>query len=164
MVSNAIPCLWFNNQAKEAVDFYLSVFKKGKILSIDYYTEVGEEITGHKKGDILTIEFKILNTKFIALNAGPEFVFNPSVSFAIECRNQQEIDYYWNKLSANPAAEQCGWLQDKYGLSWQVAPKILTKMLLKGTAQQRKGVTEIFMDMKKFDIGKLKKGYRERAK
>jgi len=161
MANKVTPCLWFNSNAQEAVDFYLGIFKKGRILSIDYYTDVGKEITGHKKGDILTIEFMILNTKFMALNAGPEFVFNPSVSFTIECRNQQEIDYYWEKLSANPSAEQCGWLQDKYGLSWQVAPKILVKMLKEGSPRQRKRVTELFMEMKKFDIDKLKEGYRE---
>jgi len=135
MANKVTPCLWFNSNAQEAVDFYLGIFKKGKILSIDYYTDVGEEITGHKKGDILTIE----------------------------CRNQQEIDYYWEKLSADPSAEQCGWLQDKYGLSWQVSPKILVKMLKEGSPEQRKRVTELFMEMKKFDIDKLKEGYRERS-
>ena len=160
MVGKMIPCLWFNNKAQEAVDFYLSVFKKGRILSIDYYTDVGEEITGHKKGDIVTIEFKILKSKFIALNAGPEFEFNPSVSFTIECGSQKEIDYYWEKLSARAEAEQCGWLQDKYGVSWQVVPKILTGMLKKGTQEQRKKVTEAYMDMKKFDISRLKEAYQ----
>lgn len=161
MVSRAVACLWFNNNAQEAVNYYLSVFKKGKILSIDYYTDVGEEITGHKKGDIVTIVFEILKTKFIALNAGPEFAFNPSVSFTIECSNQAEIDYYWGKLSAKPEAEQCGWLQDRYGLSWQVIPKKLVKMLKKGNTEQRKSVTEVYMSMKKFDISKLEEAYKK---
>jgi predicted 3-demethylubiquinone-9 3-methyltransferase (glyoxalase superfamily) len=154
-----MPCLWFNGNAKEAVDFYLSVFKDGKIIDTDYYTEVGEEITGHKKGDIVTIEFQILDTRFLALNAGPEFVFNPSVSFTIECDTQNEIDYYWDKLSVRPEAEQCGWLVDKYGLSWQVIPKVLGKYLKEGTSEQRKKLTEAYMEMKKFDIATLEKIY-----
>ena len=161
MKSRFTPCLWFNNCAQEAVDYYLSIFKNGKILSIDYYTDVGEEITGHNKGDIVTIEFKINGMKFLALNGGPEFPFNPSVSFTIECRNQKEIDYYWEKLSSNPSAEQCGWLQDKYGLSWQVVPMVLSKMLLRGTAEQRKKLTEAYMHMKKFEIEKLERAWRE---
>lgn len=153
------PCLWFNNNAKEAVDFYLSVFKDAKILDTDYYTEVGEEITGHKKGDIVVIEFELLGTRFIALNAGPEFTFNPSVSFSVECKDQEEIDYYWEKLSTVPEAEQCGWLQDKFGLSWQIVPEALNKMLKDGTDEQRKRVTEVFMPMKKMVIADLEKAF-----
>lgn len=160
MAGKPVPCLWFNNTAEEAVDYYLSIFKGGRILSIDRYTEVGEEITGHKKGDIVTIEFEILGMRFIALNAGPEFSFNPSVSFTIECTDQKEIDYYWERLSSNPEAEQCGWLQDRYGVSWQIVPRMLSKALLKGTPEQRRKVTEVYMDMKKFDIEKLEAALR----
>jgi predicted 3-demethylubiquinone-9 3-methyltransferase (glyoxalase superfamily) len=160
MESGLIPNLWFDNKAQEAVDFYLSVFKDGKVVHTDHYTEVGEEITGHKKGDLLTIEFEIHGTRFVAINAGPEFRFNPSVSFLIECDDQEEIDYYWEKLSYVPEAEQCGWLQDKYGLSWQVAPSRLNEMLKKGTAEQRRRVTEAFFDMKKFDLAVLEEAYR----
>lgn len=143
------------------VNFYLSIFKDGKILNTDFYTDVGQEITGHKKGDILTIEFELLGTRFVAINAGPEFVFNPSVSFAFELDTQEEIDYYWEKLSAVPEAEQCGWLQDKYGVSWQISPKILIKMLREGSEEQRKRVTKTFFDMKKFNIAELEKAYKE---
>lgn len=160
MTSKPFPCLWFNNNAKEAVDYYMSIFKPSRIIEIDYYTEVGEEITGHKCGDIVTIEFEILKTKYLALNAGPEFAFNQSISFIIECDTQKEIDYYWNKLSANPLFEQCGWVQDKYGVSWQIVPKILTRMLKKGTKEQRKRITEIYMEMKKFDIEKLLEAFK----
>ena len=135
MTQQITPNLWFNGNAKEAIDFYLSVFKDSKILSTDYYTEVQENITGHKKGDLLTIEFELLGTRFVAINAGPEFVFNASVSFSVECETQEEIDYYWGKLSAHPEFEQCGWLQDKYGLTWQIVPKALGEMLAKGTRQ-----------------------------
>src|SRR5579872_6707342 len=140
MTQNITPNLWFNNTAKEAVDFYMSVFKDAKIFHTDYYTEVGQDITGHKKGDILTIDFELLGTHFTAINAGPEFTFNPSVSFLIECNTQEEIDYYFEKLSAVPQAEQCGWLQDKYGLSWQIVPTHLAQMLRDGTEEQRKRV------------------------
>ena len=159
MTQQITPNLWFNNNAKDAVDFYLSVFKDGKILNTDYYTEVGEEITGHKKGDIVTIDFEILGMRFVAINAGPEFRFNPSVSFSIECRTQEQIDYYWEKLSAVPEAEQCGWLQDKFGLSWQVVPENFSRMLTQGTEEQRKRMTEVFMPMKKLIISDLEKAY-----
>lgn len=159
MARHITPNLWFNNNAKEAVDFYLSVFKDARVLRTDYYTEVGEEITGHKNGDILTIEFELLETRFIAINAGPEFHFNPSVSFLVECNTQEEIDYYWKKLSSVPEAGQCGWLQDKFGLSWQIAPKHLADMLKNGTPEQRKRVFEVFMPMKKLIIDDLEKAY-----
>jgi predicted 3-demethylubiquinone-9 3-methyltransferase (glyoxalase superfamily) len=153
--------LWFNGNAKEAVDFYVSIFHDSKILNIDYYTDVGEEITGHKKGHIVTIVYEILGTTFIAINAGPEFAFSPSVSFMIECDTQEEIDHYWNSLSAKPEFEQCGWLQDKYGISWQIVPSILNTMMKNGTEKQRKSVTEKFMAMKKFDIAELNKAYQD---
>jgi predicted 3-demethylubiquinone-9 3-methyltransferase (glyoxalase superfamily) len=163
MTQNITPNLWFNNNAKEAIDFYLSVFTDAKILHTDYYTDVREDITGHKKGDILTIEFELLGTRFIAINAGPEFTFNPSVSFSVECNTQEEIDYYFEKLSSVPQAEQCGWLQDKYGLSWQIIPKRLEEMLRSGTEEQRKRVFEVFMPMKKVIIADLEKAYKSNA-
>lgn len=153
------PNLWFNNNAQEAVDFYLSVFKDGKITNTDYYTEVGEDITGHKKGDIVVIEFELLGTHFVAINGGPEFKFNPSISFSIECKTQEEIDYYWKRLSSNPEFEQCGWCTDKYGLSWQIVPEHLNRMLKEGTNEQRKRVTEAFMPMKKMVIADLEKAF-----
>jgi predicted 3-demethylubiquinone-9 3-methyltransferase (glyoxalase superfamily) len=153
--------LWFNGNAREAVLYYMSIFKDARVIGSDCYTEVGEEVTGHKAGDVLTIEFELLGTKFIAINAGPEFTFNPSVSFMIACDTQAEIDYYWKALSAKPEAEQCGWLQDKYGLSWQIVPTQLSSMLKNGTAEQRKKVTERFMAMKKFEIDELEKAFSE---
>jgi len=152
MSKNIAFCLWFDNNAKEAVDFYLDIFKDARIGAIDYYTEVGEDVTGHKKGDIVTIEFEIHDTKLLALNAGPEFRFSPAISLVVECDSQTEIDYYWERLSVVPEAEQCGWLQDKYGLSWQIVPEALNRMLAEGTPAQRKRVTEKYMDMKKFII------------
>ncbi len=158
-----IPNLWFNNNAQEAVSFYLTVFKDAKIVHTDYYTDVGEDITGHKKGDILTITFELLGTQFIAINAGPEFSFTPSVSFMIPCETQEEIDYYWDALSFNPEAEQCGWLEDKFGISWQVSPTVLLDMLKDGTEEQRKRVFEAFMPMKKLVIADIQKAYKGNA-
>lgn len=160
MTQQITPNLWFNNNAQEAIDFYLSVFKDAKILNTDHYEAVGEEITGHKAGDVLTIEFELLGTRFMAINAGPEFKFNPSVSFSVECEDQKEIDYYWEKLSSNPEFEQCGWLQDKFGLSWQIVPKVMSEMLKKGTTDQRKRVFEAFMPMKKLDVEKIEKAFK----
>jgi len=161
MAQQITPNLWFNNNAQEAVEFYVSVFSaKGgdaKILGTDYYEGGYEEVTGHTKGDILTIEFELLGTRFVAINAGPEFKFNPSVSFSVECKTQEEIDYYFEKLSAVSEAEQCGWLQDKYGLSWQITPKVLSEMLKNGTEEQRKRVFDAFMPMKKLEIAELEK-------
>lgn len=159
MTQDIIPNLWFNNNAKEAVDFYLSVFKEGKILHTDHYTDVREDITGHKEGDILTIEFELKGTRFTAINAGPEFKFSPAVSFMVACKDQEEIDYYWEKLSTVPDAEQCGWLQDKYGLSWQIVPSSLAGMLKNGSKEQRKRVFEVFMPMKKLIVAELEKAY-----
>ncbi len=159
MSQQITPNLWFNNNAKEAVDFYLSVFKDAKILNTDHYEDVAEEVTGHKKGDVLTIEFELLGTRFIAINAGPEFKHSPAVSFMVECKTQEEIDYYWEKLSAVQEFEQCGWLQDKYGISWQITPEHLANMLKKGTYEQRKRVFESFMPMKKLIIADLEKAF-----
>lgn len=162
MTQGITPNLWFNNNAKEAVDFYLAVFKDGKIVHTDYYSNVREDITGHKEGEILTIEFELKGTHFVAINAGPEFMFNPSVSFMVECKDQAEIDYFWQKLSAVPKAEQCGWLQDKYGLSWQIVPVSLASMLKNGSKEQRRRLFEVFMPMKKIIITDLENAYEGR--
>lgn len=164
MSQQVIPNLWFNNNAQEAIDFYKSVFsrKEGdfKVTDTDYYTDVMPDVTGHKKGDLLTIEFEILETRFVAINAGPAFEFTPAVSFSIECDTQEELDYYYDKLSSVPEAEQCGWITDKFGLSWQIVPKILNKYLKEGTDAQRKRVTEAFMPMKRLDIAKIEEAFR----
>lgn len=155
------PNLWFNNNAEEAVNFYLSVFKNGNILRTDYYTNAGKEIHGHNAGDVLTIEFELDGQEFVALNGGPEFPFNESISFIVDCETQEEIDYYWEKLSADPAAEQCGWLKDKYGVSWQIIPTILNEMLRDSDPAKVERVTNAFLPMKKLDIAALKRAYEE---
>jgi predicted 3-demethylubiquinone-9 3-methyltransferase (glyoxalase superfamily) len=132
------PNLWFDGNAKEAVDFYLSVFPDSKVISTVYYPKSAEEGLAdfqlNMAGKVLTIEFELTGNRFIAINAGPEFKFNESVSFSIPCEDQSEIDYYWQKLSSVPQSEQCGWCKDKYGLSWQVVPKNMEELMKKPNA------------------------------
>ena len=118
------PCLWFDSQAEEAANFYVSVFKNSKITSVAKYTKAGQETHKKRPGSVMTVEFELDGQPFTALNGGPDFKFNEAVSLQVPCRNQDEIDHYWNKLSkgGDPKAQQCGWLKDKYGLSWQVVP------------------------------------------
>lgn len=138
MQQKITPNLWFDGNAQEAVEFYLSVFSDGKILSTEYYPNSAEEgLADFQKdlaGKVLTIAFEIAGMQFLAINAGPDFTFNEAVSFAIACKDQQEIDYYWEKLSSDPAAEQCGWCKDQFGLSWQVVPENVDELLKKPSA------------------------------
>jgi len=124
------PNLWFDGNAKEAVDFYVSVFPDSKIVSTSYYpTEGLADFQKSLAGKELAIEFELSGNPFVAINAGPEFKFNESVSFSIPCEDQEEIDYYWEKLSEVPESEQCGWCKDQYGLSWQVVPKNMEELM-----------------------------------
>lgn len=142
-----VPNLWFNGNAKEAVDYYLSVFKDSKLISTVYYpTEGLEDFQKEFAGKVLTIEFELFGQRFVAINAGNEFKFNEAVSFAVFCRDQAEIDYYWEKLSAVPESEQCGWCKDKYGLSWQINPENIEELM------KRPGAFSIMMKQKKIVI------------
>ena len=156
-----ISHLWFDKQAEEAVQFYLSVFKNGKIRRKNYYGKEGKEIHGMPEGMVMTIEFEIEGQIFIALNGGPYFKFNEAVSFLISCDTQEEIDYYWEKLSegADKGAQQCGWLKDKFGLSWQVIPSILPEMLGDANQEKSQRVVKSFLQMKKMDIATLKRQF-----
>jgi len=130
-----IPNLWFNKNAKEAVDYYLSVFKESKLISTTYYPSEGlEDFQKDFAGDVLTIEFELLGQRFVAINAGDEFKFSEAVSFLVPCSDQEEIDYYWEKLSAVPQSEQCGWCKDKYGMSWQINPENMEELMKKPNA------------------------------
>ena len=125
-----VPNLWFSRNAKEAVDYYLSVFKGSKIICTTYYpTEGLEDFQKEFAGKVLTIEFEMFDQRFVAINAGNEFKFNEAVSFLVECKDQNEIDYFWDKLSAVPESEQCGWCKDKYGLSWQICPENMEELM-----------------------------------
>ncbi len=152
--SQITPCLWFDSQAEEAAIFYTSIFRNSKIESISRYTSEGKEIHGQKEGTVLTVNFTINGQAFTALNGGPIFKFSEAISFQVFCDTQEEIDYYWDKLTAGGEEGQCGWLKDKFGVSWQIVPSILPKLITDPSKAEK--VTKAFMQMKKFDIAKLK--------
>ncbi len=156
-IQKITPFLWFDDQAEEAVKFYTSVFKHSKIHKITRYDEEAAEATGKPKGSVMTVEFELEGEEFVALNGGPQFRFTEAVSFVVNCDSQKEVDYYWEKLTetGDAAAQQCGWLKDKYGLSWQVVPRVLIE-LLHDPAKLR-GVMKAMLQMKKLDIETLKK-------
>src|SRR5436309_12886646 len=151
------PFLWFDNEAEEAVKFYTSVFKNSKIGRIFRYAEEAAEKTGAPVGSVLTVEFEIEGQKFVALNGGPLFKFNESVSFVVNCASQEEVDYFWEKLTADGGEEsQCGLLKDKFGLSWQVTPTVLIDMLQDKDSEKAERVMKAMLQMQKIDINKLK--------
>lgn len=148
------PCLWFDNQAEDAARFYTSIFKNSKLGAISRYGTEGYEFHGQEEGTAMTVAFTINGQDFVALNGGPVFKINEAVSFQIFCDNQQEIDYYWEKLTEGGEEVQCGWLKDKFGVSWQVIPTILSELMSDPSKAGR--VTNAYMQMKKFDIEKLR--------
>jgi len=151
------PFLWFDDNAEEAVKFYTSIFKNSKIGKIARYDEAGEKAAGRAAGSVMTVEFQLEGQDFIALNGGPHFKFTEAISFVVSCKTQAEVDYYWNKLTADGGKEvQCGWLKDKYGLSWQVVPTILPELLSDKDAAKSQRVMEAMLQMVKLDIKKLK--------
>ena len=154
MKKQIIPCLWFDKQAEDAAKFYTSVFKDSSIDSISRFGNEGKDVHGMDAGTVLTVEFTLNGQKYVALNGGPIFTFNESVSFQIFCDTQEEIDYYWENLSEGGMEQQCGWLKDKYGISWQVVPSMLPELMRDPAKSDR--VMKAFMQMKKFDIEKLK--------
>jgi len=155
------PCLWFDSQAEEAAGFYTAIFKKSRILTISRYGEAGREVHGKAPGTVMTVAFELDGQRFTALNGGPLFKFNEAVSFQVNCRTQEEVDYYWEKLSVggNEKAQQCGWLKDKYGVSWQVVPSVLVELINDPDPEKSGRVMEAMLKMKKIDIGRLKRAY-----
>src|SRR5256885_13592027 len=154
------PFLWFDDQAEEAVNFYTALFKNSKIGRIFRYNEEAAEKTGRPVGSVLTIEFEIEGQKFVALNGGPLFKFNESVSFVINCETQEEVDYFWGKLTADGGEESaCGWLKDKFGFSWQVTPTVLIDMLHDKDPEKAELVMKAMLQMQKIEIPKLKAAY-----
>jgi predicted 3-demethylubiquinone-9 3-methyltransferase (glyoxalase superfamily) len=149
------PFLWFDNQAEEAANFYVSIFKNSKIKTSARYGEAGPG----PKGSVMTIVFELDGKEFIGLNGGPHFKFTEAVSFVVDCKTQQEVDEYWEKLSAGGQESQCGWLKDKYGLSWQIVPAILGELMSDPDPQKSKRVMEAMLKMKKMDIETLKQAY-----
>jgi predicted 3-demethylubiquinone-9 3-methyltransferase (glyoxalase superfamily) len=155
-------CLWFDHQAEEAAKHYTSIFKGSRILNVTRYGEAGRDLHGGKPGSVLTVRFELEGCPFTALNGGPLFTFNPSVSIVVSCRTQKEIDYYWKRLSKGGPAEarQCGWLKDKFGLSWQVVPADLGDWMSSRDRAKADRVMNAILKMKKLDIAKLKKAAR----
>ena len=156
------PCLWFDDNAEEAAKFYTSVFKNSKIRKISRYGKEGYEIHRKPAGTVLTVEFELNGQAFTALNGGPVFKFNEAVSFQVYCRSQKDIDYYWEKLSDGGAEGQCGWLKDKYGLSWQVVPIDLGKMLQDKSAEKSERVMKALLQMRKLDIKTLRESFEQK--
>ena len=154
------PFLWFNDDAEEAAKFYTSVFKNSKVGKILRYDEASAKAAGRPAGSVLTVEFEIEGQKFTALNGGPQFKFNESVSFVVNCKTQEEVDYFWEKLTAGGGQEsECGWLKDKFGLSWQVTPTVLIDMLNDKDPKKAGRVMKAMMQMQKIEINKLKAAY-----
>jgi predicted 3-demethylubiquinone-9 3-methyltransferase (glyoxalase superfamily) len=153
------PCLWFDSEAEDAARFYCSVFKNSRLGKINRYVDEGQEIHGKQAGSVMAVEFEIDGQRFAALNGGPQFKFTEAISFQVHCDDQNEVDYFWEKLSEGGEEVACGWLKDKFGLSWQIVPKALFEMLSSADAARTKRVTKAFLQMKKFDIAALERAY-----
>jgi len=158
------PCLWFDSNAEDAAEFYTSIFKKSKIGKISRYGKEGYEIHGKPEGTVLTVEFELNGQTFTALNGGPAFKFNEAISFQVHCESQNEVDHYWEKLSqgGDEKAQQCGWLKDKYGVSWQIVPTVLGEMLQDKDPKKSGRVMNALLQMKKIDIRTLEKAYEQK--
>lgn len=154
-LTRLVPCLWFDTTAEEAANYYCGIFRNSRIRRVERYTEAGHEIHRKPAGSVMVVEFELDGHRFTALNGGPEFTFNPAVSFQVMCEDQKEIDYYWDRLGAggDPSAQVCGWLKDRYGLSWQVVPRNMPDL---STPAGRKQM-EAFLTMKKIDIAALER-------
>ena len=149
------PFLWFDGKAEEAMNFYISIFKDSKIVSVTRYGEAGPG----PKGTVMTAAFELNGQKFVALNGGPQFTFTEAISFVVNCETQQEVDEFWEKLSEGGAKSRCGWLKDKYGLSWQVIPSVLPEMLQDKDAEKSQRVMQAMMQMDKIEMEPLKRAY-----
>jgi len=151
------PCLWFDTEAEAAANHYVSIFKNSKIVKIGRYGKEGKEIHGKAAGSVMAVEFEIEGQKFVGLNGGPQFKFTEAISFQITCETQAEIDHFWSKLTDGGKEVQCGWLKDKFGLSWQVVPRVLPELLGNANAEKADRVMKAMLQMKKFDIAALQK-------
>ena len=155
MTQTITPFLWFNDNAEEAVNFYISIFKDSRVTDVTRYSDAGPG----PKGQVMTMSFELDGQQFTALNGGPQFKFTEAISFVVKCENQEEIDYYWDKLLEGGQAHQCGWLKDKFGLSWQIVPAEIGKFFGGDDPQRTARVMQVMMPMVKFDIAKLQEAY-----
>jgi len=158
-IQRITPFLWFNSQAEAAVNFYTSIFRNSKILTTTRYGEEGAAASGRPKGTIMTVAFQLDGQNFVALNGGPVFKFTEAISFVVNCESQDEVDHFWEKLSegGDEKAQQCGWLKDKYGLSWQVVPSVLSDLLSDPDPEKSRRVMKALLQMKKIDIETLRR-------
>jgi predicted 3-demethylubiquinone-9 3-methyltransferase (glyoxalase superfamily) len=162
--SKITPCLWFDTEGEDAANFYVSIFKNSRITQISRYGKEGFDIHGKRAGTVMTVAFELEGQPFVALNGGPQFKFDEAISFQVMCGSQQEIDYFSSKLTAGGGSQgPCGWVKDRFGLSWQVVPAALIEMLLDKDAAKVGRVTKAFLQMKKFDLAALKQAFEGRA-
>jgi len=164
-VKRVSPCLWFADQAEQAANFYTSIFKDSRIVNITRYGTAGFEVHHRPAGSVMTVDFDLNGVRFTGLNGGPAFTFNPAVSFQVICDTQEEVDYFWDKLKegGDPKAQQCGWLQDKFGLSWQVVPDGMDEMMKDPESEAASRAMSAMLQMKKLDLGELKRAYAGKA-
>jgi predicted 3-demethylubiquinone-9 3-methyltransferase (glyoxalase superfamily) len=151
------PCLWFDGRAEEATEFYTSIFKDSRVGKIARYGEAGPG----KPGSVMTVTFEIEGQEFMGLNGGPQFQFSPAISFVIHCKSQKRVDYYWDRLLEGGAPQQCGWLTDKFGMSWQIVPNILPKLLKDKDPERSQRVMQAMLQMVKLDVKALKEAAKE---
>jgi predicted 3-demethylubiquinone-9 3-methyltransferase (glyoxalase superfamily) len=163
MRSRISLCLWFDHQAEEAAHFYVSIFENSKIGRIARYDDQAAKASGRPQGSVMTVEFELDGQEFIALNGGPLFTFTEAISLVVNCETQEEVDRFWDKLSAGGQEIQCGWLKDRFGVSWQIVPTILPEMLQDKDPEKAKRVMAAMLTMKKINIDALKKAYERRA-
>jgi predicted 3-demethylubiquinone-9 3-methyltransferase (glyoxalase superfamily) len=162
-IQRITPFLWFDSQAEEAVSFYTSIFNNSRILTVTHYGEEGAEVSGRPKGTVMTVAFQLDGQEFVALNGGPHFKFTEAISFVVNCESQEEVDYFWEKLSrgGDEKAQQCGWLKDKYGLSWQIVPTVLVELLSDPDPEKSQRAMKAMLQMKKIDIEKIKRAMKQ---
>jgi predicted 3-demethylubiquinone-9 3-methyltransferase (glyoxalase superfamily) len=160
-VPRITPFLWFDNQAEEAAKFYTSVFNNSRIRKVARFSKAGEKAAGRPAGSVMTVEFQLEGQEFVALNGGPQFKFTEAISFVVSCKTQAEVDKYWNRLSAGGKKVQCGWLKDRYGVSWQIVPTILGELLSSKDGAKTERVMQAMLKMVKLDIKRLKQAANE---
>jgi len=149
------PFLWFDNQAEEAVNFYISMFRNSKVVNVARYGDDAAKVSGRPQGSVMTVAFELDGQPFVALNGGPVFTFSPAISFVVDCQTQQEVDHLWGKLSAGGEQQQCGWLKDKYGVTWQIVPSVLGKLMSDPDPAKAQRVMQAMLQMTKLDIAAL---------
>ena len=155
------PCLWFDGDAEEAVKFYTSIFKNSKIGKVARYGDAGAKVSGSPKGSVMTVSFQLAGQEFLALNGGPQFKFTEAISFVVNCETQKEVDYFWDKLSKGGKNGPCGWLKDKYGVSWQIVPVVIGRMLQNKNVVRTGRVMRAILQMKKINVKRLRRAYAQ---